>query len=135
MRAIIAVLLVALVAIVGTYLVFEQAKVVQRVVVPFNLTVSQGKSVGIAVDTTIPLRFGSAMPGSRRERFISVGNEGSFPVSVSLRARGPIADWVDASRVYHLGPDETARVSVIIEIPDDARPGDYQGEVVVTTFR
>lgn len=77
------------------------------------------------------LHFGIAMPGSSAQRDISVYNNYNFPITVLIKKRGALSEWVESSQTeIALNTNETMNVTFVVKVPENASFGKYNGTVL-----
>jgi len=126
---------VAVITLGITAIAFSNYKVLDEWAIPYNLTVISS-GIGFITDVSIPLQFGEAHPGATIERFIDIGNSKPYPINVKLSGKGETANWIMKRKEHRIiYPGETFKKSVKLQIPDDAEHRDYNGVLIVTTYR
>ncbi len=99
-----------------------------------QINVVAERKVGINLDTD-KVYFGTVPVGGSALRNITIANSGSKKRFV-LSVEGPLNDWISASQSkLVLWPGENKTVTLNIEVPKNATPGNYTSNLVITAYR
>lgn len=99
-----------------------------------QINVVAERKVGINLDTD-KVYFGTVPVGGSALRNVTIANSGSKKRFV-LSVEGPLNDWISASQSkLVLWPGENKTVTLNIEVPKNATPGNYTSNLVITAYR
>lgn len=102
-------------------------------VVEFDMhaKVVEGKMVGVNIDTDA-LYFGKIRKGGLSTRWIIVDNQDEDPHLIRIRTFGDLSKWVYVSdNNFILANNESRRVTVSCDVPQEAEVGNYTGRLQV----
>ena len=95
--------------------------------VSMDVTVREGKKVGINADTDA-LHFGILQPVQKGARGINTTNNMDIPVRVQIYVSGNISEWITLSKNdYVLEPGNGEIVDVHLTVPYSGNDGNYTG--------
>ena len=129
-KAIVLVVIVALVGVLGAWFLYNEWYVLDRFTVNTSLKVSDS-GIGFNADTD-KIAFGKGPRGSVLERYVHV--ESAVPAEVLFRFDAPYASWIYYPRTL-LDAGEEREVKIEARIPYDAEPGNYSGTMEVVYVR
>lgn len=103
------------------------------VILLINLRIGECAQLGV---NRVSLTYNDVLRGGYAEDkvVITIGSEESIPVF--FEAKGDIADWIRFEPMkgpIFVNMDNSGRLKIIVEPPNDARVGTYEGKVLITT--
>ena len=129
-RAFFSLLIVAVIASSLFTYVFYNVFVIENIVV-MDIKLKVGDRFGLNVDPE-SINFGRLMPGTTGFRNVTLENNASYPLKVSISRYGEIADWIDVSENnFILEEKEKMDVTFYAYAPNDAAFGNYSGKTKV----
>ena len=129
-RAFFSLLIVAVIASSGFTYVFYNAFLIENIVV-MDIKLKVGDRFGLNVDPE-SINFGRIMPGNAGLRNVTLENNASYPLKVSISKYGEIADWIDVSENnFILEEKEKMDVTFYAYAPNDAAFGNYTSKTKV----
>ncbi len=96
----------------------------------FEASLEVSDTTGFDLNDTA-LTFGNLIPGSKSTRNIIIENNYGFPIYLTIKARGEIAEFLDFERIVEVEKNETKKIGFTASISQNAS-GTYTGEVIVT---
>lgn len=135
-QKILLVLIASLCAITATmfaYALYTEWYVVDTVIVPIRVNVTEGAAIGFDLNDTV-LSFGKVPQRGSGERVLKlysgVSARGTFYLS------GPISPWISLSvPSLDFSPGESRNVTVILSTPDNAPLGRAEGNLTIVYTR
>jgi uncharacterized membrane protein len=99
-----------------------------------QINVVAERKVGINLDTD-KVYFGTVPVGGSALRNVTIANSGSKKRFV-LSVEGPLNSWISASQSkLTLWSGENKTVTLNIDVPKNATPGNYTSNLVITAYR
>ena len=98
-------------------------------IVPATLEVvhNQRNYLGFNTDRD-SLNFGKVTPETQVKRSVQVGY--SLPAQVQVSAETDFSSWLRIDRAqFMLSPDKSQEVIFTVDVPKDAAPGNYSGDI------
>ncbi len=89
--------------------------------------------MGIVTDPDA-LHFGTVPPGNTGKRFVSLRNDNTFPVGVTITFRGEAGKYAWTEPELVLDGGEARNITVSVAVPEDMAYGSYTG-IAYFTFR
>ena len=100
---------------------------------PMSLKVSDVIGFNVGTDA---IYFGKTKPGGTSKREVNIENNYDFPVSVSIKIRGDIEEYVSVSENnFKLAEGEKKQISFYAQTQKDTPEGNYTGETDVVFKR
>ncbi|MBR9692165.1 hypothetical protein GOV06_05270 [Candidatus Woesearchaeota archaeon] len=128
-RAVIYLLLIAVVVSALTYLVYTNLKPAAIRTIDMHLTV--GNYTGFDINTSA-LIFGTVIPSSYAKRIINITNIDEDIHNVYIEPTGELAEWTSISETeFILIKDESKEIEIIIYAPSDAEHGKHTGRLKI----
>ncbi len=78
------------------------------------------------------LHFGTIPPGNRGQRFISLKNDNTFPVMITITFKGDAGKYVWAEPELTLSGGEARNITISVTVPNDIAYGSYSGRAYFT---
>lgn len=129
-------ILAAVAAMLGTaalttrfFLARENVLRIEEVPMDFKV----GDYVGIVTDADA-LHFGTVPPGNTGQRFVSLRNDNTFPVRITITFRGEAGKYAWTEPELLLGEGEARNITVSVHVPEGLAHGNYTG-IAYFTFR
>lgn len=87
--------------------------------------------VGINTDADA-LHFGTVPPGNTGQRFVSLKNDNTFPVVITIAFKGEAGKYAWTEPELVLDGGEARNITVSVAVPEDMAYGSYIGTVYFT---
>ena len=120
-----------LILIININLVGKTNSIIEIREIDASLIVAE--NTGFDLDNKI-LSFGKVMPGSSATRQVELENNYGEGVIIRVYARGEIKKFVNSFRI-ELEKDEVKETSIAVNIPIDAKFGEYNGKIFIEARR
>lgn len=87
--------------------------------------------LGINADSDA-LHFGTVPPGNTGKRFISLKNDNTFPVRITITFKGDAGKYAWAEPELLLSEGEARNITISVYVPEDLPYGNYTGTAYFT---
>ena len=87
--------------------------------------------LGIVTDNDA-LHFGTIPPGNRGQRFISLKNDNTFPVRITIIFKGEAGKYTWTEPELTLNGGEAREITIMVTVPSDLAHGNYTGTAYIT---
>ena len=87
--------------------------------------------LGIVTDNDA-LHFGTLSPGNSGDRFISLKNDNTFPVTITITFKGEAGKYIWTEPEFILEEGEEREITIRVTVPSDLAYGNYTGTAYIT---
>ena len=121
-------ILLVLIFLINTLIIFFIAgRLSLKDVQTLDMDMEVKNKIGFNVDTD-KIHFGGLPPGGMSEREIVISHDFDFPVKVSIKTSGELAEYVTVSdNNFILSPLESKKITFYAIIDEDVPLGNYTG--------
>jgi len=99
--------------------------------IPMSLSV--GTVIGVNVEGST-LVFGGLPRGAQSVKTLSLTNYKSTPVKIKTRVEGTLKTWTTAPAEITLAGDETKKIDVTVNVPENAEYGNYTSTFIFEIY-
>ncbi len=137
MKTALAIALLLVIVVWGFYIGYtyvQSYKVYKVISQPMKLEVTENSYVGFAVGKEFNL--GKVGSGQQSQKDFSVGNPYTKPLKIVITIEGDITQFLEWSAInFTLNPNETKKLSITVNTPENATSGNYTGNLTIYYYR